>query len=139
MGFDSKHIRPLAVTVVRKGNEVLGMECFDIKKNQIFYRLLGGGIEFGETAEEAVVREWKEELGLDIKIISQLGVEENIFIFEGNPGHEIVFFFEVELANQEDYDREFKMCEEEHAHTKIKWIDLGGDALIYPAGFRKFI
>jgi len=38
----------------------------------------GGGIGFGETREEAVKREIKEELGIDIEIISLLQVVDEI-------------------------------------------------------------
>lgn len=39
-----------------------------------FYGLPGGGIEPGETPEEAFVRECKEEIGCDVKIEKEIGV-----------------------------------------------------------------
>ena len=38
----------------------------------------GGRIEFGETPERCIVREIKEELGLDIKIIEKIGENEYV-------------------------------------------------------------
>lgn len=138
MGFDAAHIRPLSVAVVRRGNQVLAMKAFDYKKGCVFYRLPGGGIEFGEKAEEAVCREWKEELGAELKIIRRLGVEESIFVYEGQKGHEIVFFFEAELE-ESDYRRPFVMLEKGFEKTEIVWVDLDDQELIYPEAFRKFI
>ncbi len=39
-----------------------------IKKGVIYYVIPGGGIEEGETPEEAAIREAKEELGVDVSI-----------------------------------------------------------------------
>ena len=52
-------------------------------KNQEFFRLPGGGIEFGETAEQTLQREFAEEFGVEIKVGRRLGVAENIFVTEG--------------------------------------------------------
>ncbi len=41
-----------------------------------YYAIPGGGIEEGETNEEACIRELKEETSLDVTINSFLGMEE---------------------------------------------------------------
>ena len=38
-----------------------------------YYAIPGGGIELGETKEEAVIRELKEEFTVDVEIIKYLG------------------------------------------------------------------
>ncbi len=39
-----------------------------------YWSLPGGHVEYGETVEEAVIREMKEELGVEVKIKKLLGV-----------------------------------------------------------------
>ena len=78
-----KEIRPIAIGIVKKGNKILVGEGFDKVKNQTFYRSLGGGIEFQETSKEALKREFKEELNIDIEVKELLSVEENIFTYKG--------------------------------------------------------
>src|SRR6266568_4543117 len=46
-------IRPLAICVFSHNGCILAAEGVDpLKDNQVFYRPLGGGIEFGEYAEQ---------------------------------------------------------------------------------------
>jgi ADP-ribose pyrophosphatase YjhB (NUDIX family) len=68
-------------------------------KQETFYRPLGGGIEFGETAEEALRRELREELDVELGTARLIGVLENLFRFRGVPGHEIVFVFDAVVAD----------------------------------------
>lgn len=70
-----------------------------------FYRLLGGGVEFGETGEVAVRREIMEEVGSDIESLRLVTVLENIFIYDGKPGHEIVFLYMGALTRKELYSQ----------------------------------
>ena len=99
-------IRPISICLLRRGEEILVHESYDSVKQQGFARPLGGGIDFGETSAQAAIREIKEELGLDITGVDLLGIVENIFVYEGTPGHEIVFVYDGRFVDQSIYDRE---------------------------------
>jgi ADP-ribose pyrophosphatase YjhB (NUDIX family) len=99
-------IRPIALAVIRRGDELLVFEGRDSVKRQTFYRPLGGGIEFGETAEVAVRRELREELAVDLDQVTLLGVVENIFQYQDAPGHEIVFLHTATIADPAFYHRD---------------------------------
>lgn len=58
-----------------------------------YHRLVGGGVEVGETAREAVRREVDEELGATVHDLRLLTVLESIFRLDGVLGHEVVFLF----------------------------------------------
>lgn len=91
-------IRPIAVALVYRGADVLVMAVNDDSGSIKGWRPLGGAIEFGESAEEALAREFLEEIGKPIRCIKQLCVLENLYSHEGARGHEIVFAFEAELV-----------------------------------------
>lgn len=94
------HIRPIALAVVRRDNDLLVFRGEDPDSAApVYFRPLGGGIDFGETAEEALRREFVEELGASLGSVQLLGVLEDRFELAGVPGHEIVFVFAAELAD----------------------------------------
>ena len=99
-------IRPLALCIVKNNDKVLVMDGYDPKKDQEFYRLLGGGIEFGETGEEALKREFQEELGTGLENIKFITILENIFTFDGKQGHEIVMVFQADLTDRGLYKKD---------------------------------
>lgn len=58
-----------------------------------YHRLIGGGVELGETHHDAIVREVDEELGATIIDLAFLGAVESIFRMDGTLGHEVVFLY----------------------------------------------
>jgi ADP-ribose pyrophosphatase YjhB (NUDIX family) len=61
-----------------------------------FYWLPGGGVEPGETAEEAVRRELIEEASLVIQVRRLLYLSENLFVESGEYRHEVILYFLAE-------------------------------------------
>lgn len=128
-----KEIRPIALGLAIKNNKVLVSEGYDKVKDQTFYRCLGGGIEFLEKSDEALKREFKEEIGADITVEKFLGLQENIFTFNGKDGHELIFIYSVDVKDC-DYKDEYTIIDE--VNSFAKWIDINefksGEKILYP-------
>jgi len=56
------------------------------------YTVPGGHVELGETCEEALVREIKEEVGLDIKVMELLSIQQVIYPKEFWKHAHFIFF-----------------------------------------------
>jgi len=66
-------IRKEVQGVIFSDNRVLLIRILDRAKDKYFWRLVKGGVEEGETEEEALRREIQEEVGLkNIKIIKKI-------------------------------------------------------------------
>jgi ADP-ribose pyrophosphatase YjhB (NUDIX family) len=136
------HIRATALgCFVRNGSELLVMHGYDAVKPEIFYRFLGGGIEFGETGETALRREIREEVQQEIRIVRNLGFLENIFIYAGKPHHEIIQVFLAEFIDPAVYHLEkFEVTENYEGQTNpvASWMAISefrdGGKILYPAG-----
>jgi len=132
-------IRPLAICVFCNKDRILVFEGYDPIKKQSFYRPLGGGIEFGEYGEEAVRREIMEELHTEIKDLSFLGLLENVFVFNGTPGHEIVMVYDGALIDSKLYDQAvIAVIEANGEEVRAAWKSLdefeAGKSILYPDG-----
>jgi 8-oxo-dGTP pyrophosphatase MutT (NUDIX family) len=99
-------VRPLALCVFRDGDRILVQEGYDPSKNQTFYRLLCGAIEFGERSQDTVARELREEIGARATDLEFLATIESVFTFDGLLGHEICLVYKGALADLSLYRRE---------------------------------
>ncbi len=113
--------------------KLLAAKGEDKEKNEIFYRVIGGSVNFGEKSEDAIRREVKEELGCEIEGLELIKVLENIFVFNGKNGHDIVFLFKGELSNKELYKQEQIRIIEPYAEFNAEWVPMDGSVIIYPA------
>lgn len=117
-----KEIRPIVLGIVRKGNKLLVSKGYDKSKKQEFYRCLGGGIEFLERSEDALIREFKEELNINIKVGRFLGICESIFNYKGKNAHELVLLYDAYIDDK-DYQEKYKVIDDE-SETEAVWIEI---------------
>ncbi len=100
-----------------------------------FHRLIGGSVELGERHEDAIVREVHEELGATIVDLRLLDVVQNIFSFNGELGHEIVFVYTGSLEPAVPPEGGF-LIESDGARVPVMWRPVAdeGQVPLYPAG-----
>jgi 8-oxo-dGTP pyrophosphatase MutT (NUDIX family) len=141
-----KHkVRPLAICVFRNNDRILVAEGYDPLKKQTFYRPLGGGIEFGEYSEQTIHRELMEEIGAEVSNLKYLGALENIYVFNGTPGHEIVMVYDGVLKNSGLYEQaevEGKEADIDESFKAVwKSLDEFGDgkSILYPVGLKELL
>jgi ADP-ribose pyrophosphatase YjhB (NUDIX family) len=141
--MDKQKIRVLALAVFWRGDEILAMEGYDPLKCETFYRPLGGAVEFGERVTDALRREMREELGAEIKDVRLLRVMENLFVFNGAPGHEIVWMHAAALVDPSFYARDEIVIDENGTPGRAVWKSLRdfhhGAAPLYPDGLLELL
>lgn len=139
------HIRPLAICLFRHNDKILVFEGYDPLKKEYFYRPLGGGIEFGERSEDTIHRELMEEIDAEVKDLTYLGTLENIFVFNGTPGHEIVQVYDGVLKDSRLYEQAVIVGHEAdiEEHFRAMWKRLDefeqGKSTLYPDGLLEFL
>lgn len=102
---------------------------------ELFHRPLGGHVEFGEHALDAVGRELREEVGQSLTSVRLAGVLENIFEWAGVTQHEIVFVFSAAFADETAYEVIEQPILDSDGPTRVIWRaqDAAGPPL-YPDG-----
>lgn len=137
-------IKTKALCIFRYQDKVLLSQGYDPSKDEIYFRPIGGGIEFGETSTQAIAREVLEEIQQQICKTKLLGVLENLFTFDGQPGHEIVFVYEAEFIDSHIYKQHHIQGCETNGHTYIaQWLSREQNALnqypVYPKGIEQWL
>lgn len=106
-------------------------------------RPLGGRIEFGELAADALRREIREELHAEIDRPELLGVLENLFVYLGEPNHEIVFVFDARFRDPSLFERHEIPIAEDVWLEPATWVRLSslgsGGTPLYPNGLLELL
>ena len=68
-----------------------------------FWTFPGGRAEFGETAEQTLKREMREELGAEIEVVRLLWLVENFFAYDNFDYHEIALYFLMRFPPTSQY------------------------------------
>ena len=137
-------IRVLAIGLFREDGRVLVARGVDPASGEAFYRPLGGGVEFGERAADALRREIAEELGGGIQDALLVGVLESVFEYDGRRKHEIVFVFDARFSDASWYVRnELPVTEAGTGWEPARWVSIqalsSGPERLVPDGLLSLI
>ena len=105
--------------ILNEKEEVLLMKRAGAVRNEAgYWSKPGGAIEFGEKAEEAMIREIKEELGVQIKIIGILPPTDHIITEGKDKQHWLALNFLAKIIAGQPKNLEPHKCD------RIAWFPL---------------
>ena len=114
-----QHIETIARGVCVIDGKVL--LCYP--KDRSYAYLPGGHIEFGETGREALVREMKEETGLDATAGDLLGVVESQFVQKGERHCEINLIYEMKIESKSEVEVVQRTVQSLESWICFDWVD----------------
>jgi ADP-ribose pyrophosphatase YjhB (NUDIX family) len=118
-------IRPIAAAVIRDGDRILVWDDYNPATGEVVAVPLTGGIEFGETGEEAIRRELAEEIGATATRVRFLGLLEDIFEWADQKRHELYLVYDVKLPDRSVYEAEqVEVVEPDGTSYPARWRSL---------------
>ncbi len=123
--------------IIMKGNKIL---MAGTKKRTDYLFSVGGRLKFGETAEEAIIREVYEETGKHLEIDHLGFIQQNYFygdaaINKGQLVYELCFFFYMKTP--EDFEPAAMTFAEGDHEEFLRWIEPDEDIKYFPEFFRE--
>ena len=88
------------------------------------YALPGGHVSFGETSEETLIREFKEEVGAEIISNRLIWIEENFWNWGTKKAHGIAFYYLVTLKDDSDIPDSYNKPMMDNSDIKMQWVSL---------------
>jgi 8-oxo-dGTP pyrophosphatase MutT (NUDIX family) len=87
------------------------------RRGELVWGLPKGGVDEGETAEEAAIREVREETGLEAEIEAPLGVIRYFYVWEGVRVRKAVRFFLMRATGGD-------IAAHDHEMEDVRWFRL---------------
>lgn len=126
--------------IIINENKILAMK----DERSPYYYLPGGRVNIGETAEDAVIREVKEELEINAKINRPLWLNQAFFTEDVNhlDYHEICIYFLMDISKTDLLNKgeKFTLHEGVHIH-EFEWLPFKSlsNKYFYPLFLKKEI
>ncbi|MBO9586409.1 MAG: NUDIX hydrolase [Flavobacterium sp.] len=121
--LSSFNVRTYAIC--ESNNKILAL--YEYHKGQLFCKLPGGGVEFGEGILDCLHREFLEELNVKIEIIEHLYTQEHFVESILDDGRQILLiYYIVKITNLED----MKISTPDI--NRFEWIDVNENPFVLP-------
>lgn len=119
--------------IIIHDNKILAMH----DQRSPYYYLPGGRVKLGETVEDAVLREIREELEIDAAIVRPLWFNQGFFTEDvsGERFHEICLYFLMDVSHTDLLSKgEQFVLNENNQHHTFEWLsfDRLKDEYFYP-------
>lgn len=119
--YENEKFNYRVCAIILNNRKILAMHD---ERSPYFY-LPGGRVKLGETAEDAIIRETREELNITARIIRPLWLNQGFFKedVDGLQYHEICIYFLMDISDTDLISRgdTFLHREGAHRHT-FQWL-----------------
>lgn len=138
--IDNSKFNYRVCAVIINDDKILAMK----DEKSPYYYLPGGRVQIGEKAEDAVIREVKEELEIDAKIIRPLWLNQGFFEEDVDKilFHEICIYFLIDISHTDIFEKGSRFILHEHQHKhEFEWLKFENlnDLYFYPIFLKKEI
>ena len=112
--------------VLIRDNKILLTKCGDE------YSIPGGHSQIGETSQETIIREFKEEAGLDVETINVISTYENFWKWGEKNCHQLCLFYRLKMHDE----KQKTVLNLDISDIKYVWFELENlkNIDLYPKG-----